>query len=142
MANSYRASATWVGVPKEKIKLAEQAVESARAKIAEDLASQGLDTESSLEVEVIDTDSESGVWIGEEEYFDPDQAEILIREVVELLELEGLFSCSWATYCSKLRAGEFGGGAFALSRGVDTVWIEPEQEARIQLKAGNDKQGA
>ncbi len=142
MANNYCASATWVDVPKEKIKLAEKAVESAKAKIAETLASQGPDAETSLEIEVLDTDSESGVWIGQDEYFDPDQAEILIREIVELLELEGLFSCSWAGYCSKLRTGEFGGGAFALSKGVDTVWIEPEQEARIQLKAGNDKQGA
>ncbi len=73
------------------------------------------------------------VWLYCKEYGNPDVAERIARELMEQLELDGMFVCSWSYTCSKPRLAEFGGGAFAMMRGCDTVWIDARTEAERKL---------
>lgn len=70
-----------------------------------------------------------GVWICHDESMNTDHAEMLVKALVEELDLPGIFVCSWAYVCSKPRIDEFGGGAFAVQRGRDTIWIDAAASA-------------
>jgi hypothetical protein len=76
-----------------------------------------------------------GVVLYDEESFNPEQAEAVMRALVEELSLPKVFGCSWAYTCSKPRPGHFGGGAFVLAKGRDTYWVDAE-DAVLKLFNG------
>jgi len=53
-----------------------------------------------------------------------DHVEQLARAVINALELDKPFFCSWANTCSKPALDCFGGGAFVIKRGYQTRWVD------------------
>jgi hypothetical protein len=68
---------------------------------------------------------EEGVWFHSPDgSFYPEHVEVVARALIEELELDDPFICSWAYTCSKPRIDEFGGGAFIIERGKETIWCD------------------
>jgi len=124
MANNYCQSSTFIKIPNEKLAEAQKIVDK-----FEEYAAETEDAYSGFDV----TCEKDGVWINGEESFNPDMAEMLIRELVETLNLPGIHICSWSYTCSKPRIDEFGGGAFGVQKSTQTVWIDAAQEAALIL---------
>jgi len=119
MANNYCQSSTFIKIPNEKLAEAQKIVDRFEKRVDKrDDTWLGFDA----------TCEKDGVWINGEESFNPDMAEMLIRELVETLDLPGVYICSWAYTCSKQRVNEFGGGAFGVQKSTKTVWIDAVQE--------------
>lgn len=137
MANDYTLSSSWIDIPKNKLEQAKTVIDQAfKDCLILEAKNQGVDLEKepdfcnvNLEA-TVEGDNEPdcaqcGVWIRDNgESFDPEQAELIARRIIEELEIDEPFCCSWATTCSKQRIDSFGGGAFALSRGRMTVWVD------------------
>jgi hypothetical protein len=123
MAQNYCQSSTLVLIEPGKIEQAKAIVARIREAFEIDDDGEGI---VGFQTEIW----KEGIWLGDDECFNPEHAEVLIRSLVEELELDDVYVCSWAYTCSKLRIGEFGGGAFAVSRGKNTVWIDAVSEAR------------
>lgn len=74
------------------------------------------------------------------EYVDPYPVAKLLMEVMQHHNIQEPVSISGAYYCSKLRAGEFGGFAFAISaNGMMQKWIgndadEMKEKLRAKIK--------
>lgn len=77
---------------------------------------------------------EGGLWVYSDTSFDPEHVAVLVRALVEELELPGTIIVQWANSCSKPRVDAFGGGAFAIKRGYETIWIDPADEAARQME--------
>jgi hypothetical protein len=120
MANNYCQSSTFVTIPKDKLGEAKSIVDKIETEL------EGGDEGY---VGFVAELKENGVWIYDDESINPDHVEILIKALVEQLDLPGRHLCSWAYICSKPRIGEFGGGAFVVQKGKDTVWVDAEQAA-------------
>jgi hypothetical protein len=58
----------------------------------------------------------NSLWLYSEEYFDPGQVALFVRELICRFMPDYVFTMSWAEYCSKLRPGEFGGGWMVISK--------------------------
>jgi hypothetical protein len=71
-----------------------------------------------------------------DESINPDHVEQIARALIEELELDKPFYCSWAYTCSKPRIDEFGGGAFAIVRGKQTYWIDAMGAVMDQVEKG------
>lgn len=127
MANNYCQSSSFLDIPSDKISKAREILETAEIKAAKQLCVKYGEDESEYESYTSRADVEikdDGAWIGSDESFDPEYAEAIARELVEQLELDGVFECSWACTCSKPRIDEFSGGAFAIVRGHPTIWCD------------------
>lgn len=119
MANNYMQSSTFVKIPKHKLAKAERILERIDKEL-QDSKDGYVGYNAELESD--------GAWIYSEEYLNANQAEKLMRALVDELNLKGIHICSWSYTCSKPRIGEFGGGAFAVQKGRDTVWIDAASE--------------
>lgn len=116
MANNYCESSSFMDIPKDKIEKAKEIIDRV-VKELEDDADEGY---CGVEIEV----EESGVWFHHDESINPEHLAELARALVEELEIDKPFYCSWAYTCSKPRIDEFGGGAFAVVRGQETYWVD------------------
>ena len=58
------------------------------------------------------------------EFVDLDGIAYIMRYIIEKLELDIPFYCSYANSCSSMRIDEFGGGAFLIVRGENIEWID------------------
>jgi len=114
MADNYCMSSSLVIIPEEKKKEAEQILN----KVIDDIKS--IEGYIGFEYKF----EEKGLWIYGEENFQTEHAHSLIKQLVEDLELPKIHVCSWAYTCSKPRIGDFGGGAFVVQKGIDTVWVD------------------
>ena len=56
-----------------------------------------------------------------------------VKAVLEECEIDEPFFCSWAYTCDRQRVDEFGGGAFAVQRGKDTLWIDAMSAVRTAV---------
>lgn len=115
MANNYTQSSSLIGIPAEKLEKAQEVVDRVREELTTEDESFGCN------VEII---AGEGVWISHDESINIENAEVLVKALVEELDLEGAFVVSWAYTCSKPRIDEFGGGAFAVQKGQDTKWVD------------------
>lgn len=124
MANNYCNSSSFLPVPKEKIEQAKVILE----RVVEEIEN---DPENDYECCYCCAETEGdGVWFHDDgEGFNQEHVERAGRALVEELEIDDVFTCSWAYTCSKPRIDEFGGGAFALQRGKETVWVDAASEA-------------
>ena len=77
---------------------------------------------------------DNGVWIRHDESINPEHVATLVEALVNGLELPGVHIVAWAYTCSRLRLDEFGGGAFAVVKGRNTVWVDAQDEARRQAE--------
>lgn len=123
MADIHCQSSSFILLPNNKTELAREIVKR------EQIESERYDDYCIPEVEI----APDGVWIyNQQENFDPYGAEILVRKLVEELDLSGVHVVSWAYTCTKPRIDHFGGSAFAVKKGCDTLWIDAGDEARKQ----------
>ena len=116
MANNYLEYSAFLEIPPAKI-------EQARAIIAREIAKLEADDEWGYCGTRADVEAE-GVWFHAEESGNTDHVEAIARALVEELEISKPFCCSWAYTCSSPRIDEFGGGAMAVRRGHETVWVD------------------
>jgi hypothetical protein len=139
MPNNYCQSSTFIPVPSNLLDAAKEVIDQettsllARSDVDEDEYEESLN----IDVYVDGTQGEEGVHILSDENFDPEQAECIIKALVESLELTGTFVCSWAYTCGKMDAGAFGGGAFAVKRGKDTVWIDAASKVKEIMESAD-----
>jgi len=127
MANNYQESSSFLAVETEKLPEAKAII----ARIAEEL--ENGDEEycgCSAEVEP------GGVWFYGQESINVDHVEAMARELIEQLEIDAPFFCSWSYTCSKPRIDEFGGGAFVIKRGYETYWCDARSQVEQQLESG------
>ena len=134
MANNYTQSSSFLPIPPEKLERAASIIQQTEHEIC---IAQSQENQEDIEYCSVGCDTEvreGGVWIYGEEHFNPDHAENIARALVELLELDIVFACSWAYTCDKPRHDEFGGGAFCLKRGAETVWCDALSFCREQAR--------
>lgn len=116
MANNYCQCSAQMSIPKGKADQAQAIVDRITKELEED-ESEGY---VGIDVEV----EEGGVWFCHGEYANNDHIEMIAKALVEELEIDEPFYCSWSYSCSKMRIDEFGGGAMKVQRGKDTVWVD------------------
>jgi len=126
MANTYVESSSWINIPKSKMPLA--------VRICKRVARK-LEKSEDGYCGVIWEPNQDGIWFHEEESMNPDHIEAIARALVEELKLPPFF-CSWAYTCSKSRIDEFGGGAFAIVRGKETIWCDAMSQVQQQVGKG------
>lgn len=125
MANNYQETSSFLPIPSEKIDSARSICDRVESKILSSADDCGDP------IEYIDCQYEiqdDGIWFRSDESFNPEHVEMFARSLVEELDLEGSFMCSWCYLCSKPRVDEFGGGAFILAKGMPTHWVDAQYE--------------
>lgn len=135
MANNYCQSSSYLDVPPEKMGRVKEILD--RAEIAaKKLAAEQYGIPEEWEDQCVSVDSEvdtGGVWFHSWEGFDPEHCELIARMLINELELDTPFHCSWAYVCDKMRVDEFGGGAFAIVRGKPTFWCDALHEVQKKV---------
>lgn len=80
------------------------------------------------------------LWVYAEEFGNLDMLVALILEFIQKFRPEYIFTLSYAETCSKMRVGEFGGGALIISREgskfINTCEWLSHREAEIQEARG------
>ena len=127
MANNYLEYSAFLEIPPAKI-------EQARAIVAREIAKLEADDEWGYCGTRADVKGK-GVWFHAEESGNTDHVEAIARALVEELEIDDPFCCSWAYTCSSPRIDEFGGGAMVVRRGHETVWVDALNAAQEADKA-------
>lgn len=122
MANNYTQFSAFLPVPADKMDLARIVIERETGRLYENDDDGYCGTKAELEAD--------GVWFHAEESGTPEHVEIIARALVEELNIDEPFVCSWACTCSKPRIDEFGGGAFLIRRGKSTIWCDAERRVR------------
>ena len=133
MANNYLEFSSFLNIPADKIERAREIVAREIAKLEDDDECGYCGTLAEVENE--------GVWFHVEESGNTDHVEAIARALVEELELDEPFVCSWAYTCSSPRVDEFGGGAMVVRRGHETIWVDAMDSARNADKARQVQQG-
>jgi len=128
MANNYCETSSFLKIPKDKFNKADAIV----YRVTEEIEKTDECGCCEVDVEV----RPDGVWFHNEESFNPEHVEEIARALIEELELDEPFYCSWAFTCSKPRIDEFGGGAFAIKRGYETYWVDAMSHVMQQVQNG------
>jgi hypothetical protein len=138
MANNYCQASSFLEVPEDKRELlTEQLLDEAYAAASRAVAHMwdiDPDTEPNDDwMQEVSTGLEyktesSGIWLGDDESFNPDAAAAFARVIIDRLELDEPFYCTWAEFCSKPRIDAFGGGGFVVKRGFKTFFTSAVYE--------------
>ena len=131
MANTYTESSSWIPIEKHQMAEAQSIIDKIMKELQED--------EEWGYLGVVCEVQDYGVWLHYGECIILEHLEQVARALIEELKIEGNFVFSWADTCSKHRIDEFGGGAMALRRGIETVWVNAGDEAAKQLGAAVEK---
>ena len=124
MANNYCELSSWMDIPREKKDKAQEIIDRVRKELEDDDEGFG---DCMVDTEVQVDEFRSGVWFHNDESANPEHVAEIAKALVEELEIDEPFYCSWAYTCSKPRIDEFGGGAFVVKRGHDTYWVDARQ---------------
>ena len=130
MANTYMETSSWINIPKSKLVQAEKICKRISERLEK--SEEGY---CSIAWAVSKELGQSGIWFFNNESFNTDHLETMARALVEKLKL-GPFFASWAYTCDNPRIDEFGGGAFAVIRGQDTIWCDAMSNVQEQVKKG------
>ena len=80
------------------------------------------------------------LWIRDDgENINTDHVVTLAQELLDELEIDAPFVFSWAFTCSKPRVDEFGGGACAVRRGKDPIWVDARDKVEQELVSSMDR---
>jgi hypothetical protein len=129
VANNYCETSSYLSIPEAKIEKAKEIVDRVVAELSEN------DNGCGCLAEVDD----QGVWFHGEESVNLEDVAEIARALVEGLEIDEPFYCSWAYTCSKPRINEFGGGAFVIVRGKQTYWLDARCAVQEALEQGKLK---
>ena len=117
MANNYTESSSKLQLTLEQSKQAQAIIDAARA------AYMALDPDESEPTGCFDLEDDC-VWMYHDESIDVEFVAFLAQALLEAFEIDEPFVFSWSYTCSKPRLDEFGGGACAVRRGKDPVWVD------------------
>jgi hypothetical protein len=120
MANNYTELSSWLPIPPDKVDLAHDVILKA-CELLEEHEDYGY---CCVEVDIENDGHKCGVWFHTDESAVPEHVEFIARKLVDILEIEEPFVCSWSYACDKPLIDEFGGGAFVLQRGKETYWCD------------------
>jgi len=129
MADNYCDSSSFLNVPPGKLDKAREII----ARVEEELET-GDEGYVGCQSQVLNDEERCGIWFSGDESCNVEHVELIARALVDELELEGDFICSWAYTCSKPRIDEFGGGAFVIRRGVETLWCDARSEVEDKIR--------
>jgi len=133
MANNYCESSSMLGLPSDKYEEAEVIIDRIIEELESDEEENGyVGCDVSLESE--------GVWFRHEESINVDHVERFAKALIEELEIDEPFYCSWSYACDKPHIDEFGGGAMVIQRGKETYWVDAMSHARSYVKEQNAKE--
>ena len=133
MADYCTQGSSLIKIPKSKIPRAKKLLDDFIKKLEHEEPDETL----GFSVEWCDSVLEDhGVVIYNEsyEYLNLDNVEDFIRTLVEKLYLDDIHLFEWSDFCSKPRPDGFGGGAMAIARGFETIWVNAGLEARRQME--------
>lgn len=93
-----------------------------------------------FEVDFQKDEDNTHAWISAEAYGDPDRVAHLIQKFLKQFRPDQSWSLTYATTCSKLRVGEFGGGAVFVTAGEihwqsSREFIEQQRAAFLARKS-------
>lgn len=124
MANNYCQTSSVLSIPKAKVIKAAELTEQFFENFSD--PEYGYD-EPDFQYELRGEDEDDPhFWFYSDESFNPDHLEKFVSFLLEQLELDTPFQCSWAYTCSKPRVDEFGGGGFLVRRGLPTEWVDSQ----------------
>jgi len=128
MADHYQESSSFLNLPKHKIEKAKEIIDRVTAELEE-----SDDGYCGCKAVVED----NGVWLfSGKESINLEHIEAIARALVEELEIDDPFYCSWSFTCSKPVIDQFGGGAFVLKRGFKTYWCDAMIHVWQQAESG------
>lgn len=133
MADHYIESSSFLNIPREKLEIARNIVNRVVRELKD--SEEGY-CGCSAEIEGAVGPASSGVWFHGVESTNVEHVEMIARALIEELEIDEPFFCSWAFTCSKPRIDEFGGGAFVMKRGYQTYWCDARNHVEQQLEDG------
>jgi hypothetical protein len=128
MANNYCEGSSFLDIPEDKLEKAQEIIDRVEKELEEDDECGYCGCQAELE--------KGGVWFHGDESINPEHVAEIARALVEELELDKPFYCSWAYTCSKPRIDEFGGGAFVIVRGKQTYWVDAMSHVMNQVEHG------
>ena len=128
MAHNYCEFSSWLDIPRDKRDEASKIIEEVEKEVGREYDIVGAI------VEIECNDDGCGVWFHTDDYGNPEHVEMVARELIERLEIDKPFICSWSYTCSKPRIDEFGGGSFGIMRGRETLWIDATSQVMDTLK--------
>lgn len=114
MANNYTQTSVLLEIPVDKLKVA--------VAVCDDAELELIDLDEYCGINWAEEDN--GIWFYHDESANIDHLHFMACAVIEACGIDKPFYCSWAYTCDKPRIDEFGGGAFAIIRGRETVWID------------------
>ena len=120
MADYYCETSTLIEIPAEKKEQVEPIVKRVKKQLDEEDGWVGF------YALLLD----EGLWIQGNENANVDHVETLVRTLVEELDLPGIHVCSFSHTCSRPIIDSFGGSAFAIRKGHDTVYVDAADEVR------------
>jgi hypothetical protein len=124
IANNYCQCSSFLSIPKHDLDRARKIVD----RVTDDLKWEN--DYCGCRAVIDDADSDTGVWFYDEECIEPTHVEKIARTLINELEIDKPFYCSWAFSCSKPRVDEFGGGAFVIVRGYETYYVDAQDHVR------------
>lgn len=131
MAKYYTNASSFLPVPESRLGEARKIIEQAVAAVEE-----AEDGSCDVQVEVQERGEGSGVWFHGEESVNLEHLAEIARALVEGLEIDEPFVCSWSYDCSKPRIDAFGGGALVIKRGYETYWCDATGHVQGVIAAG------
>ncbi|MHA2022802.1 MAG: hypothetical protein ACTSWQ_03985 [Candidatus Thorarchaeota archaeon] len=128
MANNYCEGSSLLKISEDKISKAQEIIDRVAKELEEDEDFGYCGCQAEVQTH--------GVWFHDDESINTEHVEAIARALIEELEIDEPFYCSWAYTCSKPRIDEFGGGAFAIVRGKETYWVDAMSSVQEQVANG------
>jgi len=117
MANNYCEFSAMLEIPEDKV----AAAMTVAMRVCEELESDEDEGYVGCNVQY----DKNGIWFSSDAgEGNADHVERIAKAVLEEMEIDEPFYCSWAFTCSKPRIDEFGGGAMKVQRGKETMYID------------------
>lgn len=131
MANNYTDTSSFLSLPASRLGAAREIIDRVTAELED-----SEDGACEVQVEVLERGEGSGVWFHSEESVNMEHLAAIARALVEELEIDEAFVCSWSYSCSKPRIDEFGGGALVIKKGYETYWCDARSHVEGVLRTG------
>ena len=87
----------------------------------------------------IQVEEEGSIWLYGEEFGDPDAVARIVQQFLFTFRPNHVFTLQWAETCSKMRIGEFSGGAMVVT--AKEIFIQPSGQFIADVLQEVQKQG-
>ena len=122
MATHFQDSSSFLSLNEDQLEKAHEIIDRVREELKDDPEEGYCGCQAIVESQP--RSSRNGVWFHGVESINITHVEKIARAIIEELEVNEPFFSSYSYHCSEPVVDEFGGGAFAIMRGRETVWID------------------